>query len=115
MEFLFYHFGRNLYSNFSGALSWLRKCIDRILGLYPDFDRLIIDPCIPRHWDEYRVEKLWRGCRVEMSVRNADNVCAGVVSASLDGAALPVAGGRSSIPAASLTDGGKSRVEVVMG
>ena len=30
------HFGRNLYSNFIGALSWLRKGAERILGLPHD-------------------------------------------------------------------------------
>jgi len=86
-----------------------------MLGLYPDFERLIIDPCVPRHWDEYSVVKNWRGCRVEMKVANPGGVCTGVVSASLNGEPLAVAGGISSIPADRLNAGTDNPVEVLLG
>ncbi len=109
------HFGRNLYSNFSGALSWLRKSAERMLGLLPDFDRLVIDPCIPSRWPQYRVRKVWRGRNVLMHVHNPESRCTGVVAASLDGEALPVVDGKSQVELDKLPGNGEVNIEVVLG
>jgi cellobiose phosphorylase len=109
------HFGRNLYSNFSGALSWLRKSLDDMLGLRPGFEHLTVDPCIPGQWKEYKVLKNWRGCRVEMKVSNPGGVSTGVSSASMNGRALAVENGKVTIPAAELPADGRVLLEVVMG
>ncbi len=109
------HFGRNLYSNFSGALSWLRKSAERILGLLPDFERLVIDPCIPSSWPEYRVRKVWRGRTVTMHVRNPDSRCTGVAEALIDGERLPVVDGKSWLELAKIPAGGEVTVEVTLG
>ena len=109
------HFGRNIYSNFSGSLPWLRKSVERMLGLLPDFDRLVIDPCIPTHWPQYKVRKIWRGCRVTMHVTNPDARCTGVARASIDGEALPVEEGKSWIGLDKLPSGGDVSVEVILG
>ncbi len=109
------HFGRNLYSNFSGALSWLRKSAERILGLLPDFDRLVIDPCIPSGWPQYRVRKVWRGRTVAMHVRNPGSRCRGVAEAVIDGEQLPVVDGKSWVELAKMPVNGEVNIEVVLG
>ncbi len=92
------HFGRNLYSNFSGAMAWLRKSLDRMFGLLPEFDSLTVDPVVPSSWKEFRVVKVFRGCRVEARFRNPYGVCHGVKAAILDGRPLSVSQGKVSIP-----------------
>ena len=109
------HFGRNLYSNFSGALSWLRKSAERILGLLPDFDRLVVDPCIPSSWPEYSVRKVWRGRTVTMHVSNPGSVCSGVVQAVASGKQLPVSDGKSWLELENIPEGGEVTIEVTLG
>jgi cellobiose phosphorylase len=109
------HFGRNLYSNFCGALAWLRKSTSCMLGLLPDFDRLVIDPCIPAHWPEYRVEKVFRGCRVKAHFSNPDRVCRGVVKARMGNQAIPVEEGKASVPVDQLRGKKQVSLEVTLG
>ncbi|MFH1070841.1 MAG: hypothetical protein V1794_14585 [Candidatus Glassbacteria bacterium] len=109
------HFGRNLYSNFSGALAWLRKSAARILGLLPDFDRLVIDPCIPSDWPEYRVEKIFRGCRVKASVHNPKGVCRGVAAVQAAGIVIEPEDGRAALPVGMLAGKKEIEVEVELG
>ena len=109
------HFGRNLYNNFSGALAWLRKSAARMLGLLPDFDRLVIDPCIPAEWSEFRVEKVFRGCRVRARFRNPGGVCRGVASVRVAGTEIETRDGRAALPVEMLAGGKEIKVEVELG
>ena len=49
-----------------------------ILGIRPDFDGLVIDPCIPGDWKEFSVTRMWRGSRYEIHVSNPDGTEKGV-------------------------------------
>jgi len=109
------HFGRNLYSNFTGSLAWLRKSLDRMLGLLADFDNLVIDPIVPAEWKNYEVLKQFRGCRVHASFHNPEGKNRGVVSAKIDGESLPVKGKKVLVPVERFQGVQKVRVEVVMG
>ncbi|QNK41747.1 GH36-type glycosyl hydrolase domain-containing protein [Caproicibacter fermentans] len=59
-----------------------------LLGVRPDFDRLTIDPCIPKDWAEFDVVRAWRGAVYEIHVENPDHVCKGVKRLELDGSAV---------------------------
>ena len=109
------HFGRNLYSNFSGALSWLRKSLARMYGLLPDFNRLVVDPCIPSDWTEYEVVKVFRGHRVKAHFLNPQKVCRGVARARLDGRALPVEEGKAYLPLEILLGREQVKLEIILG
>ncbi len=109
------HFGRNLYSNFSGALAWLRKSLDRMFGLLAEFDSLVVDPVAPSGWKQFRVVKEFRGCRVKAVFSNPKAVSRGVRAASLDGERLAVTGGRVEIPAARLAGRHEAILEVELG
>ena len=106
------HYGRNLYSNFSGALAWLRKSLERMLGLLPAFDGLVIDPCVPSDWLEFRVEKVFRGCRVRAHFKNPDGVCRGLADARIDGERLALREGKARIPLEMLKGRKKVQLEV---
>ena len=45
----------------TGTAAWNFVAISQwILGIKPGFDGLVIDPCIPKDWDEYKVTRWYR-------------------------------------------------------
>jgi N,N'-diacetylchitobiose phosphorylase len=61
-----------LFSNFSGSVSWYRRVIERMLGVRAGFDELMIDPCPPGDWMEYAVRRTWRGRRLHVRFRRSE-------------------------------------------
>jgi cellobiose phosphorylase len=45
----------------------------------------MIDPCIPRSWDGFKVIREFRGAVYHITVENPDHVCRGVKSVRVDG------------------------------
>lgn len=64
--------------NYEAATKW-------ILGIRPDFEGLIIDPCIPEEWEGFTVTRKFRNATYRISVKNPDHVSKGVKSAKVDG------------------------------
>ncbi|MDD4279848.1 MAG: hypothetical protein PHX74_08970 [Candidatus Sumerlaeales bacterium] len=111
-------FGQASHAWLTGSSTWmLRDGVDYILGVRPDYDGLIIDPCIPAAWKSFKISRKFRGKKYEITVKNPDGVCKGVKSMIVDG--KPVEGnlivaGKSASPKA----GAKLpvvKVEVTMG
>jgi cellobiose phosphorylase len=103
-------FGLARNSWLSGTSSWTYQAASRyILGLRPQMDGLLIDPCVPPSWDRFSVERNFRGCRYVINVENPNKVCKGVKSISVDGKTLD----KPVVPV--FTDGQKHEVHVVMG
>jgi N,N'-diacetylchitobiose phosphorylase len=74
----------------TGTAGWMYQAATRyILGVRPDFDGLVIDPCIPAGWEGFQMVRQWRGTRYDITVRNPDHVCAGVVRAAVGGQDVP--------------------------
>jgi hypothetical protein len=79
-----------------------------MLGVRPAFDRLLVDPCIPQAWDGFSVDRLWRGARYQITVKNPRHRCkAG------EGSELKV-NGKSVDKILPLTQGGSCDVEVIL-
>ena len=101
-------FGRARHPFMTGSSGWAYYAATQyLLGIRPDFDGLIVDPCIPADWKEFSVTRKWRGSTYYIHVMNPDGVQKGVRSLTADGKivdALPV------LPAGSIC-----RAEVVMG
>lgn len=94
----------------TGTAAWNFHAItEHILGIRPDYDALVIDPCIPPEWTHYTVTRRFRGALYEISVRNPDSISKGVKSLLVDG--VPLDGAR--VPVAK--PGSRVAVEVVMG
>ena len=79
------------------------------LGIRPQYNGLMIDPCISDKWDGFTVTRKFRGDTFHITVTNPDHVMKGVKSITVDGKAiegnvLPVYG-----------DGKEHDVQVVMG
>lgn len=54
----------------TGTASWTFLSISQaILGIYPEYDGLRIRPCIPDDWNEYTVERNFRGTKYIITVR----------------------------------------------
>ena len=70
----------------TGSISWiLNVMMNDFLGILPDYDGLLIQPCIPRYWKEYRVVRRFRGAKYQIMVKNPDGQHEGVVSLTVDG------------------------------
>ena len=56
------NYGMAGWTWYTGSAAWYQKVIvDWILGIRASKDGLIIDPCIPEEWKEFKVKRLFRG------------------------------------------------------
>ncbi len=79
--------GRNAW--LSGTSSWTYVAGTQwILGVRPDIDGLIVDPCIPSDWKEFRVKRQFRGATYHIHVTNPDKVSKGVAELRVNGQVL---------------------------
>ena len=70
----------------TGTAAWNYLAVTQwILGIRPEFDGLRIDPCIPPEWDGFSVERIFRGCRLNITMRNPQHVSRGVTRVTVDG------------------------------
>jgi cellobiose phosphorylase len=88
--------------NFVAMTQW-------ILGIRPEFDGLVVDPCIPSGWDGFEVQRKYRGSIYRIRVHNPQKISKGVRSVVVDG--KPIAGNTLPI----FGDGKEHAVEVIMG
>lgn len=73
----------------TGTASWNFYTISQyILGIRPDYEGLIIDPCIPKDWKGFTVARKFRGANFIIEVKNPNGVSKGVKQISVDGKVL---------------------------
>ncbi|MGN0976967.1 MAG: GH36-type glycosyl hydrolase domain-containing protein, partial [Faecousia sp.] len=101
-------FGRARHPFMTGSSGWAYYAATQyLLGVKPNFDALVIDPCIPASWKEFDVQRRWRGAEYRIHVTNPKGVEKGIASITINGEkadTLPV------MPAGSVNE-----VTVVMG
>lgn len=79
-------FGEAHHPFMTGSGGWSYVAATRyMLGIQPDFDGLVIDPCIPAAWDKFSVTRIFRGANYHITVQNPQHVCKGVAEIWLDG------------------------------
>ncbi|MDE2182922.1 MAG: N,N'-diacetylchitobiose phosphorylase [Alphaproteobacteria bacterium] len=101
--------GRARHPWLTGSAGWNYTAVTKwILGVRPGFAALIIDPCIPPHWQGFSVARRWRDAVYRIEVRNPHGVCRGVAAITLNG--LPAGPVVAQQAAGSIND-----VVVVMG
>ena len=101
-------FGEARHPFMTGSSGWAYYAATQyILGVRPDYDGLVVDPCIPADWDEFTVVRKWRGAEYHIHVSNPDKVEKGVVSVTADGRKV------SKLPV--LKSGEVCRAEITMG
>jgi len=80
------HFGRGSWTWYTGSAGWMLKVgIEGILGVRPLYEGLLVEPCIPSHWDGFRIRRAFRGAIYEIEVENPDHLSSGVVKVVVDG------------------------------
>ena len=78
--------GEGKNSWLTGTVAWSFVTLSQyILGIRPDYDGLIVDPCIPSGWKTFTVVRAFRGSTYTITVRNPRGLCKGVKSVLLDG------------------------------
>lgn len=69
----------------TGTASWNFYAITQyIFGIRPDYDGLLIDPCIPNEWKELKVTRKFRGSTYEIYILNPDSKSKGVKELYVD-------------------------------
>lgn len=101
-------FGRARHPFMTGTGGWAYySATHYMLGIRPDYEKLVIDPCIPAEWDGFTVKRQWRGALYEIEIKNPLHCSKGIKELFLDG--RPV----KEIPV--MQKGSCHSVEVIMG
>lgn len=95
------HFGRSHVHWLTGTASTVMVgCVEGILGMRPNLDGLKLDPSIPAAWDGFTAEKDFRGCRLNITVKNPGHVQSGCRELTVNGKKME----GNFIPASELKD-----------
>ena len=68
--------GKNSWLTGTAAWNWY-AVTQFILGIKPDYDGIVIEPCIPSHWKGYTVRRRFRDAEYVIHVSNPDGRCKG--------------------------------------
>ncbi len=79
--------GKNSWLTGTAAWNWL-TATQYILGIKPDYNGLLIDPCVPQSMKQYRVRRTFRGATFDITVKNPGGAQKGVKSLVVDGKAV---------------------------
>jgi cellobiose phosphorylase len=94
----------------TGTASWNFYAVTQyMLGIRPEFDGLLIDPCIPDDWKEFKVTRKFRGDTFLIEILNPEGKSKGIKEVTIDGKKYP----SNLIPV--IGDGAEHRVKVVIG
>lgn len=70
----------------TGTAAWNWYAITQfILGIKPDYDGLVIDPCVPKDWKHYEIRRKFRDAEYDIVINNPNGVNRGVKSLLLNG------------------------------
>jgi cyclic beta-1,2-glucan synthetase len=107
------HAGRGGWTWYTGSAAWTyRIALEWLLGFRLKGDKLLVDPCIPRHWPSFEISYRHGAAQYDISVENPLGVSRGIIAVKLDGQSR-TGDDRALIPL--VDDGGKHRVQIVLG
>lgn len=70
----------------TGTAAWSFVSISQfILGIRADYNGLVVDPCIPKDWKEFKITRRFRNTVYNISVTNTNSVNKGVKKIFIDG------------------------------
>src|SRR5690606_29449377 len=73
----------------TGTAAWNFAAITQyILGVKPDYDGLIVNPCIPKAWKGFNISRRFRGATYNIEVTNPQGVSKGIKSMKVNGKAI---------------------------
>lgn len=78
--------GRARHPWMTGSAGWAYYAATRyMLGIRPQWDHLVIDPCIPAEWEGFTATRVFRGATYRITVKNPTHVQKGVSRLRFDG------------------------------
>src|SRR3989339_87784 len=79
-------FGEGKNSWLTGSAAWnFVAATHWILGIRPDYDGLILNPCLPKKWEEVSIKLKIRETRYNIKIRNTFKVGKGIKVMKIDG------------------------------
>ena len=94
----------------SGTASWNFYTITQyILGIKPDYDGLLINPCIPKKWNGFKMKREFRGATYNIEILNPKNISKGVEKMIVNGEIITT----NKVPI--LEKGKAHEIKVIMG
>jgi len=83
------HTGRGGWTWYTGAAGWMyRLIVETLLGLQLEVDSLRIAPCIPGHWESYKIHYRYRETVYHITVRRVGEKPEQVSGVTVDGVVL---------------------------
>ena len=75
----------------TGTAGWIYNDITELmLGIKPNFDSLIIDPCLPSHWNEVEISKIYQSTKYKIKLIRSDENKILFDNRQIDGNIIPV-------------------------
>ncbi len=85
------NYGEAKNSWLTGTAAWSFAAVSRgILGIRPEYDGLTVDPCIPACIEGFKVSRLFRGTRYEITVRRGNDKGLTVNGTRVEGNTIPM-------------------------
>ncbi len=70
----------------TGTAAWCLYAVTQyIIGIRPEYDGLLIDPCIPPEWNGFSVRRKFRGAVYNIEILNPEHKSKGVWEITVDG------------------------------
>jgi len=83
------HTGRGGWTWYTGAAGWMyRLAVETLLGLQLEGDHLRITPCIPAHWQTYKLHYRYRDTQYHITVKRIAGMENNAISVIVDGVAI---------------------------
>lgn len=73
----------------TGTAAWNFFAISQhILGIQPEYDGLVINPCIPKNWNGFKITRKFRGTTFNIEIQNPEKVSKGVKEIIVNGVVI---------------------------
>ena len=87
------HTSRGGWTWYTGAAGWMyRLTVETLLGLQLEVDHLRMEPCMPGHWDSYKIHYRFRETYYHITVKRAEEKPEHVIRVTVDGADIDEVG-----------------------
>ncbi len=74
----------------TGTAAWNFFAISQhILGIQPEYEGLVINPCIPKSWNGFKITRKFRGTTFNIEIQNSEKVSKGVKELIVNGVVIP--------------------------
>jgi cellobiose phosphorylase len=84
------HHGRAGWTWYTGSAAWLHRVVTEwVLGVRPEWDGLLIDPCLPPGWSAAAMTRPYRGSLYDIGIERGELPSGAKVEVTLNGARHP--------------------------